>query len=385
MLGFESYSPTRILAGEKALQLLGDQARRLGRKALLVTGRKSMKEAGYTAKATRSLEQAGVSVELFDKVDSNPSRDTVNQGGALARADKIDLVIGLGGGSALDVAKGIAVLARHGGDIWDYVGGKEITGPVLPLIGVPSTAGTGSEVTKYAVISDEKARLKEGFASDYIIPLVAIIDAELMSTTRPDLTAKAGGDVLAQGIEAYLTKRATPFSDLLALESIRLCGEHLRAATQDGRNLEHRLAMGWASSLAGIAISAVDVVIGHHVSEAVGALFKTHHGETAALLLPYAMEFNRAESAVRLARIAQALGENVATLGTDEAAKKAVLRVRSLLHDIGIPARLSDLGVTKEAVPSILAILKNRTKDLQAGNPREITEESIAAFVRMAL
>ncbi len=385
MFGFESYTPTRILVGEKTLSQIGDQAKRLGKRALLVTGRRSMKSSGYTSRISRSLEQAGLNVEVFDQVDSNPSRETVKSGGELARRAKIDLVVGLGGGSALDVAKGIAVVATHGGDIWDYVAGKEIPGPIIPLIEVPSTAGTGSEVTKYAVISDENAHLKEGFASDFIIPLVAIVDAELMSMAPPDLTARAGGDALAQAIEAYLTKRANPFSDLLALEAIRLCAEHLLKATRDGKKLESRLAMGWASTLAGIAISYVDVVIGHHLSEAVGALFKTHHGETAALLLPYAMEFNLAESKERLSRIAKALGEDVSGLSLEDAAKKAVDRVRTLFRDIGIPARLTDLGVTKAAVPGILAILKNRTKDLQAGNPKEITEESVAAFVAMAL
>ena len=385
MFGFEAYTPTRIFVGKNTLAMVGDQAKSLGTTALLVTGRRSMRDAGCTDTVKRSLQQAGVSVEVFDQVDSNPSRETVNTGGEIARGRKVDLVIGLGGGSALDVAKGIAVIARHGGDVWDYVGGKQITGPALPLIAIPSTAGTGSEVTKYAVISDETAHLKEGFASDFIIPLVAIVDPEVMSTTPPRLTARAGGDALAQGVEAYLTKRANPFSDLLALESIRLCARHLPGVVRNGKDLDGRLAMGWASSLAGIAISYVDVVIGHHVSEAVGALFKTHHGETAALLLPYAMEFNAAQSEGRLAQIAAAMGEHVDGLPASAAARKAVDRVRALLREIGIPARLSDLGVTKAAVPSFMAILRNRMKDLQAGNPREMTEQSITDFIEMAL
>jgi alcohol dehydrogenase class IV len=385
MFTFEAYTPTRILVGQDTLRLVGDQAKKLGNRALLVTGRRSMAESGHTELVKRSLESAGVGVEVFAQVDSNPSRETVNRGGEVALQTKRDLIIGLGGGSALDVAKGIAVLARHGGDIWEYVGGREIPGPVLPLIEIPSTAGTGSEVTKYAVISDDKAKLKEGFASDYIVPLVAIVDPGLMRTASPSLTAKAGGDALAQAIEAYLTKRANPFSDLLALEAIRLCVGHVRNATKDGANLENRLAMGWASSLAGMAISYVDVVIGHHVSEAVGALFKTHHGETAALLLPYAMEFNRSESIGRLGRIAAAMGENVDGLSAPAAATRAVQRVRALLRELGIPSRLTDLGVTKAAMPGLMGILRNRMKDLRAGNPKEMTEQSIAEFIEMAL
>ncbi len=385
MFNFEAYFPTRMLVGNKSIDAFPEQARNLGSKAMLVTGKESMKRSGYTDRVIRNLKAVGIETVLFDEVQSNPTRQTVNDGGKLARKEKVEMVVGLGGGSALDAAKGIAVLGKYGGDIWDFVKGKKITEPVLPIIALPSTAGTGSEATLYAVISDDEARAKDGFMSEFIFTSIAVIDPELMSTTPASLTAKAGADALAQAIESYLTKRAHPYSDMLALESLRLCSAHLRTVVQDGMNLQSRAAMGWASSLAGIAISLVDVVIGHHVSEAVGAIYHTHHGETAAVLLPYAMEFNFEGTKDRLARIAKVLGIDTSKLSLDEAARRAIEAVRELLKQIGIPERLSALGVQRSAIPEILNILKNRTPDLEAGNYHEISIKSMREYIERTL
>jgi len=385
MFDFTAYMPTRLLLGKKSIDQFPQVVKSFGNKALLVTGKRSMKESGFTDRAIRKLSSVGIEVELFDEVQSNPTMKAVNEGGALARKASVDMVIGLGGGSALDSAKAIAVLAKYGGSIWDFIEGKEIDKPVLPIICLPSTAGTGSEVTKYAVISNEKARLKEGFASNFIFPAVAVLDPELMSTVPHSLTVKAGGDVLAHAIEAYLTKLANPYSDIVALESIRLCVKYLKKVAKNGKNLKNRTAMGWASSLAGIAISFVDVVIGHHVSEAVGALYRTHHGETAALLLPYAMEFNFEGTKERLTHIAEVMGVDIKGMSVDEAALKSIEAVRSLLKEIGIPEKLRDLGVGKKEIPKMLEILKKRVPDLKAGNHHEITIESIKQYIEMAL
>lgn len=385
MFNFTAHMPTRLLIGEKSIDQFPKFVKSFGSKALLVTGKRSMKESGYTEKVIKNLTSNGIEVELFDKVRSNPTREAINAGGAFVRRASVDMVIGLGGGSALDSAKAIAVLGRYGGDIWDFIEGKEIDKPVLPIICLPSTAGTGSEVTKYAIISNEKERLKEGFASNFIFPEVAVIDPKLMSTAPSSLTAKAGGDALAHAVEAYLTKLAHPYSDIIAFESIRLSAKSLKKVVENGKNLKSRITMGWASSLAGIAISFVDVVIGHHVSEAVGALYRTHHGETAALLLPYAMEFNFEGTEERLTRIAEAMGVDIKGMSVNEAALKSIQAVRSFLREIGIPEKLRDLGVEKKAIPEMLEILKNRIPDLKAGNYHEITIESIKQYIEMAL
>ncbi|MBD3305578.1 iron-containing alcohol dehydrogenase [candidate division KSB3 bacterium] len=386
MLNFDAYLPTRILVGEQKLAEIGHQASQYGSRAMLVTGKHSMKAAGFTDRVVQSLQTAGLTVDLFDKIDTNPTRESINEGGALARQLETQVVIGLGGGSALDSAKAIAALAQdsENDDVWQYVQGREAPSSTLPIIAAPSTAGTGSEVTLYTVITNKAATRKDGFASPYIYPRVAIIDPELMSTVPQQLTAYAGTDAFAQAVEAYLTKLAHPFSDLLALESIRLCAHYLPQVVADGKNLTARAAMGWASSLAGIAISLVDIIIAHHASEAVGALYETHHGATAGILLPYAMEFNLKESRDKLARIAEVMGADIKYLTPENAARKSIEAVRTLYEHIGVPLSLADLGVKKESIPEFVAYLMTRKGDLDAGNPRECTEASLTEYMHMA-
>jgi alcohol dehydrogenase class IV len=385
MFNFESYLPTRILVGNKKIEEIGKQVKQYGDRALLVTGKKSMKESGFTDRIIQLLESEAVTVDLFDKIETNPTREIINEGGAFAKELGSQVIVGLGGGSALDSAKGIAVLAKEGSDIWEYVEGKSVPNFILPIVAAPSTAGTGSEVTLYAVITDKASRRKDGFMSEHIFPRVAIIDPELMSTVPPKLTAYAGADALAQAVEAYLTKLAHPFSDLLALESAKLIVNNLPKVVKDGKNLAARTAMGWASSLAGIAISLVDVVIGHHASEAIGALFETHHGATAGILLPYAMEFNFDQCKKRLAALADLMEADTAGMSQSEAARKSIAMIKKLYQKIELPEKLSSIGVDKAAIPELVDYLLSRKEDLDAGNPRECSAENMKEYLEMAI
>jgi len=385
MFEFDYYLPTKVVVGNGKLNELGEIAKDMGSKAFLVTGKRSMKDLGVTDRVVESLESVGIEVSVFAKAETNPLRDMVNKGAQVAKQAGADIIIGLGGGSALDTAKGIAVAVSHGGDIWDYVDGKEGPGPTLPIIALPTTAGTGSEVTKYAVFSNKEEQVKQGFGSDYIIPSIAIIDGELMSYAPLGLTAKAGGDAFAQAVEAYLTKLAQPCSDFFAEESIRLCSQYLCRVVKNGDDLESRVAMGWASSLSGIAINMVDIVIGHNVSEIVGALFETHHGETAAVLLPPTMEFNLQDRTERIAKIAELMSEDISGLNVEDAARLAIDKVKQLMLNIGIPMKLRDIGVTKDAIPKMLEMLEVRAEEMDAGNPREISKESLQEFLELAI
>jgi alcohol dehydrogenase class IV len=385
MFNFESYLPTRILVGNKKIAAIGKHVKKFGDRALLVTGKKSMKESGFTDRIMQFLDSEGVTVDLFDKVETNPTREIINEGGALAKKLGSQVIVGLGGGSAMDSSKGIAVLAKEGNDIWEFVEGKTVPNYILPIVAAPSTAGTGSEVTLYSVITDKARKRKDGFMSEYIFPKVAIIDPELMSTVPPELTAYAGADALAQAVEAYLTKLAHPYSDMLALESARLIATHLPKAVKDGKNLDARAAMGWASSLAGIAISLVDVIIGHHASEAIGALFQTHHGATAGILLPYAMEFNFDQCQKRLADLAAVMGAETDGMSQSEAAQKSISMIKTLYQKIELPEKLSSIGVDKAAIPELVDYLLSRKGDLDAGNPRECSAESIKEYLEMAI
>ncbi len=385
MITFSTFAPTRIHVGPGKTNEIGAIARTYGSKAMVVTGRNSMRTSGYTDRIVNALRESGVQSLVFDQVGSNPERGMVNAAAGEAARFGADVVVGLGGGSALDTAKAVAVVARMGGDVWDYVSGTEVSRDVLPVIAAPSTAGTGSEVTPYTVISDTALKRKDGFMSDWIIPKVAIIDPELMSTAPPKLTASAGGDALAQAVEAYTTKLAHAYSDMLALESIRLCARYLRRAFRDGNDLEARAAMGWASALAGLAIAFVDVVIGHHASEAVGAIYHTHHGETAAALLVPTLEFNFDQTVERLGSIAQAMGRDTNAMDESSAAQAGVDSVRALLEEVEIPTRLASLGVKADAILMFTEILEERAEDLEAGNPREITPQTLQEFFERAI
>lgn len=385
MWDFESYLPTRILFGNKKIEETGRQVKPYGDKALLVTGKKSMKAFGFTDQITEILQSEGTSVHLFNQVESNPDRETVIEGGKVARESGSQVIIGLGGGSALDAAKGIAILAKENKEIWDYIGENKVARPVLPVIAIPSTAGTGSEVTQYSVISDKTKKLKEVITSEYIFPRVAMIDPNLMRSASPNLTARAGVDCLAHAIEAYLSKFAQPLSDQFALESINLCAKYLRQVVSDGEDLKARAGMGWASTVAGMAIALADVIVAHPIAEAIGALFDTHHGATVGVLLPYAMEFNLPQQTEKLAEIAHALGEDITGLTSEQKALKSIQGVRTLLQNVQLPQRLRDIGVTEDSIPDIVKLVLQPGSDKTAGNPREVTQKNLTKFIEKAL
>lgn len=384
MWDFESYLPTRILFGNKKIQEIGKQVKQYGDNVLLVTGKHSMKASGFTDRIAEVLRSEAISVHVFNRVESNPSRQTMMEGGELARRLGCNVIVGLGGGSVLDAAKGIAILVKEQGEIWNYVGVNKTVGPVLPVVAIPSTAGTGSEVTQYSVISDKTKKLKDVIVSKYVFPRVAIIDPELMCLAPRGLTANAGADALAHAIEAYLAKFVQPLSDQFALESIGLSAKYLRRVVSDGKDLEARAGMGWGSALAGMAIALADVVVGHPVSEAIGALFDTHHGATVGILLPYAMEFNLSERMERLARIAEAMGEDITGLTLKEAALKSVESVKSLYRDIQLLQKLRDIGVVKESIPEVVRLVLRPGLGLTAGNPREVTQENLTELIEKA-
>ncbi|MCP4755834.1 MAG: iron-containing alcohol dehydrogenase [Proteobacteria bacterium] len=383
MFEFEACLPTRIIAGRDKIESIGEITKPYGDQVLLVTGRRSMNACGITDRVVRSLEAQNIAVELFDRIETNPTRQVMNEAGSLARRLGSSVVIGLGGGSALDAAKGAAIVAKHDEDIWAYVQGKQVEGPGLPIIAVPSTAGTGSETTPYTVISDAALTRKDGFGSSHCVPQVAILDAEVMSFAPPELTAYSGLDALAQAVEAYLSLLAHPFSDMLALESIRLCGKHLEKAYRDGTDLDARIGMAWASSLAGWALAMADVVIGHHVSEAIGAVNGMHHGLAAGLLLAPTMEFNLAERQERLAVVAEALRLNTKGKTEEEKARSAIAAVRNLYKTFRIQEKFRHHGIGEDSFPIVLEILSERTGYLQAANPSEINADSLQRFLEM--
>jgi len=366
MLDFNFFFPTRLIFGAGKFQSLGEQVSGLGKRAMLVTY-PSQSLAEVTAQAVDLLKEHGVSSVVYAEATANPTHTLVNQGAEVARGEKCDVVIGLGGGSPMDTAKAIAVAAPEELDIWKIYEGAPITHASLPVVAIPTTAGTGSEATFYAVISNRQLHRKEGFARPQFFPKVSIIDPLLTVSLPPVMTAATGMDALTHAIEAYTSRLASPISDLFAAEAIHLTGSYLRRAVYNGKDIEARTNMLLANTLAGIAITHADTCLAHVIGEAVGAVFNTGHGLSVSITLPAAMEYNCMANMAKYASITRLLGEDPGGLSDREAARKSAAVVRNLMSDIGIPAGLAALGVIGD-MSEVLQLVNRPGMD--ASNPR---------------
>jgi alcohol dehydrogenase class IV len=369
--------PAVIHFGWGAVEKLRDEAPRLGRRAMLVTGRSAMKRTGIADRVSRLLSAAGVDVVPFDEVESDPSGSTIDRGAARAKSENCDLVIGLGGGSPMDAARAVAGLVGLGGSIIDYVRGKAIDRPGLPLINVATTAGTASEITMVAVVLDEERQIKIGMRSPFWFARAAITDPELTMTMPPAITAGTGLDALTHAAESYLSTGATPPSEALALRSIALVGEHLRAAVADGSNRPAREGMAMASMIAGMAFANTGLGLAHGLAHPIGARYRVPHGACCGRLLPHVMRHNASVVPERVAAIGAALTR---TPITDP--QLAAAAVESLLRDVGVPSGVADLGIS---APEIATLAKDT---LLVGairtNPRKVTEEDALKVLETA-
>jgi alcohol dehydrogenase class IV len=370
--------PGVIHFGWGALEKLKDEAPRIGQRALLVTGRSAMAQTGIGARVRELLEHAGVAVVPFSGVESDPTSATIDRGAAFARQEGCDLVIGLGGGSPMDAARAIAGLYGLEGSILDYVHGKPIDRPGLPLINIATTAGTASEITHVAVVSDEEKRLKFGVKSPYWFARVAITDPELTLTMPPALTASTGLDALSHAVESYLSTGAWAPAEALALRAIELIGRHLRRAVADGGNREARENMAMASMIAGMAFANTGLGLAHGFAHPLGSRHGLAHGVCCGRLLPHVMRYNAQVVPERIAVIGAAL---TGQPGSDSAT--AVDAVAALTRDVRVPAGMADLALPDDEVVSLAkdALLIGAVKT----NPQPVTEEDSIAVLRAAV
>lgn len=387
--------PREILFGAGQRDALPAVARRLGRRALICTDARLAGEPVFAAMVA-GLEKAGVAVSVESGVEPDVPRDSCTVSAARAREFRPDLVIGIGGGSCLDHAKTVAVLLRHGGTPDNYYGENQVPGPVLPIIAVPTTAGTGSEVTPVAVLSDPDKIMKVGIASPYIIPDAAICDPELTLTCPRGLSAVAGADALTHAIEAFTAIRrdVTPglsqervfvgksaITDHFALLAIRLLSASLERACSEGSDLAARSDVMMGALVAGMAFGTAGTAAAHAIQYPVGALTHTPHGLGVACALPYVMAYNRATIVPELAEIGRAMG----LAGADDSslADAAIARVAELFAQIGIPANFRALGLPDDKVDWVVeqAMTVGR---LVNNNPRPIDAAAMARLVRAA-
>lgn len=379
---FQYYLPTRIVFGCGSAAKAGEEAARLGTKALVVAAAGSMRQLGYIDLVAKSLAANGISYEIFDEVQSNPDTDTVAKGAGLMRETGCDLTVGLGGGSAIDAAKAVAAAAGLNRPILELMR-DGLPGRGYPCLAMPTTAGTGAEVTHISVLTIKENSRKDALRGPHNYAAAAIVDPALTLGLPPYFTASTGMDALTHAIEAFTSRTAQVYSDGYARRAIELAAVHLRRAVFHGDDLEARTGMALASNLAGAAISQAGTAAAHGIGMTVGGVCNTDHGVTVGLALPAAMAFNLPTNLAKYAEVARLMGVDTTGLGMRKAAEAAVEAVRELLGDLGLPKRLSELGVTHEYLPRLLS--DTRTQRVWLNNPRPVSEEEMESLFREVL
>ena len=393
------HSAGQLLFGRHAVRQLGEVAGRLKAERVLVVTDPVLLNAGLVEQVHIPLNESGVAVEVFSGGEPEPSLNAAHNCISAARRFKPDALLGLGGGSNMDLAKISATVLAHGGGPRDYVGDDKILGSVFPLLCVPTTAGTGSEVSAAAVLTDSDNHIKVGVLSNYLRPRVAVVDPLLTVSCPPKVTADSGIDALTHAIEAYTAvdnadfplpagERSVyqgrhPMGDLLAEKAIALIGKHLRQAVSHGDDVDAREGMALAATLAGLAFSNVGVALVHAMEYPVGGAVHCSHGAGNGLLLPHVMRYNLPARVKEFASIARLLGEDVRGLTEHEAAELAVAAVDRLRHDIGVPGRLRDLGVQTGQLLAFAEKAESIKRILRV-NPCMPTVEEIEAIYQAA-
>ena len=387
--------PREFVFGAGQRHGLGTIARRFGTRALVCTDARLAGDPLFL-EMVAGLEAAGLTVQVDATVQPDVPRDSCTASAQAARDFAPEMVIGIGGGSCLDLAKCVALLLTHGGSPQEYYGEFKVPGPVLPMIAVPTTAGTGSEVTPVAVLSDPERTMKVGISSPYLIPQAAICDPELTLTCPAGLTAIAGADALTHAIEAFMAIRREPtpalaqervfvgknaLSDHFALMAIGLLAKSLETACRDGSDIAARADVMLGASAAGMAFGTAGTAAAHAIQYPLGADTHTAHGLGVACLLPYVMTYNRSVGIAELAAIGRAMG--ISAGSEDELADAAIERVAELFNAIGIPANLEQLGMQADRIEwtATQALSIGRLID---NNPRPIDAAAMNRLVRAA-
>lgn len=376
--------PSMILFGSGAGEKVGDQARALGAKSVFIVCDPGIASTGMADQVKGYLEKAGLSVGVYSNIVPEPPVESLYECVGLVREGKYDLVVGLGGGSSMDAAKVVAVLARYDVRIEDMFGTDMVPGRGLPTIMMPTTAGTGSEATINSILTDTKKNVKQGIVSRHFMPDVAIVDPLLTLSCPPKVSAASGMDTLTHAIESYVSNKATEHTRLYALEAVRLCARYLRTAVLNGSDIDGRAGMARASLYAGISISNAGTAAVHALAYPLGAEFHTPHGVANALLLPYVMNFNYLGQLEQFAVIAEAMGECLTGLSPREKAEAAALSVRQISIDVGIPQHLTEVGVPESALDR-MADAAIGIRRLLDNNPRTLTRSDVYNIYRQAL
>lgn len=376
-------SPNLILAGIGALQKMGEEAKNLDAKKALVVTDKIMIETGIEGQVSSVLAENGVSIDIFDEVKSDPDIENCDACINMAKAGNYDLIVGVGGGSPMDIASIASVMCTNSGTVYDYFGVNLVKKPGIPTFLITTTAGTGAEVTPNAILTDHKDQLKKAIVSPYILPRAAVIDPVLTLSMPPVVTSFTGMDALTHAIESYTSMNATPLTDMYAREGIRLIAQSLRTAVNKGEKLEARYDMSMGSLYAGISLANAGVGAVHALAYPLGGQFNVAHGIANGLLLPHVMEFNYIADVTKFAEVAKLMGQSVDGLSVTEQAQLSVQAVTDLINDIDMPTALSQIDIPKDAIPRLSEAAINVTR-LMANNPRNMTKANAEAIFQSA-
>lgn len=370
--------------GAGARRMLADEFRGRGYVRAFVVTDKDLIRFGVAGKVTGVLDEAGIAYEIFSDLKPNPTVKNVQAGVEAFRRSGADAIVAIGGGSAMDTAKAVGIIVANPafGDVVSLEGTAPTANRSVPVFALPTTAGTAAEVTINYVITDEANTKKMVCVDPKDIPAVAIIDAELMAAMPRGLTAATGMDALTHAIEGYITKGAWTLTDMFELKAVELIARWLPAAVENGADTEAREGMAVAQYIAGMGFSNVGLGLVHGMAHPLGAFYDIPHGVANALLLPYVMQYNMESSLVKFGDVARAMGVDTAGMDTRQAAQAAVDAVRTLAVRVGIPQRLSSLGVREEDLPRLAA---SALADVcTPGNPRDTSAEEILALYREA-
>ncbi|MCP8967073.1 iron-containing alcohol dehydrogenase [Ectobacillus ponti] len=381
MSTYQLLMPGRVLYGKDSFTEVGNVARSFGSKVLIVSD-PIMEKIGNVARCEQLIHEAGLSSAKYTGVDTEPTDIHVQEALDVCRQEACDVIVAVGGGSCLDTAKAVAVLMTNGGHIRDYASNQKLFAEkALPLIAVPTTAGTGSEVTKVTVIIDTVYDVKMMLPQPELLPAAAIVDPVLTLSCPPSVTAATGVDALCHAIEAYISRRAQPVTDMFALQAIELLIGNLRKVYTDGNDLEARENMALGSMLAGVAFSNASVTLVHGMSRPIGAMFHVPHGVSNAMLLPAVLEFTKESALVRLAVIGRLIKPELQGQADADVAEAVIAEVKQLCQDLQIP-NMKTWGIDKDRLEQVVE--KMATDALASGspgnNPRVPTHEEIVAL-----
>ena len=380
MESFEFVLPTRIRFGEGISSELATEIRKMGHSRPMILADKGLIDAGIVSKITKPLKESGIEYTIFDAIEPNPRDITVQKAYQSALEAKADLLVAVGGGSSMDTAKAVGVLMTHGGRINDYEGLDKVTKPICDLIAIPTTVGTGSEVTFWSVITDTDRHFKMSIGSPLVAAKLALVDPLLVKSLPPSMVAATGMDALTHAVEGYTCTLAEPITDACGIYAIEMIGANIREAVS-GSAKDARSNMLLGSLIAGICFGNSDIAGVHCMGEALGGLYDTPHGISMAILLPYVMEYNYRSDYGKFSRIAKALGVDIRDMKEEDAAYAAVQAVHQLNRDLKIPS-LKEIGTKEEDLPELA---KRAALNVSAGsNPRKASEQDFLEIFRKA-